>query len=186
MTDHDDDRPSAIQRETSAQHIVVRRTSPHGVPVTALPERSSRAHRIPDPDEVQTVMIEQLDPLDIRIDGRFDSIFPASFDNRLRQHNDKRFRKLWGWLGGVAGTALVALIAAGKSWLTEARTEGAAEYRIQIIERDAERNRSEAKAEIDRLRLEIDSLRATMYRGARGRDDQPDPPVSSASKRTLP
>lgn len=134
-----------------------------GVPAYAI-DRPSRAMQAA---EESSDALPAVDPLDERIDRRFD----------LR--SSRSLRRVWRGLAGVAGAAIVSLGAAAKGMLSDARAEGEGKVRIEVIERDLERLRTDLAA----ARMETDALRGMLYRA--GRRDEPDPPpITSASKRT--
>jgi hypothetical protein len=156
----------------------VRRTSPHGVPV-AVGDFASRPIRA-------TSEMDAIDPLDLRIDARVAALFPSHFDAQLTATTQKKFRRVWVAVVVAAAGSAGSMWAGVRSALDDARSEGADKLRIQVIERDAERAATEARAAHERLRFEIDSLRSEIYyRPAmpRRRDDQPDLPTTGASPR---
>lgn len=121
---------------------------PNGVPVVVI-ERPSRGNLRVEDDSGAAA-----DPLDARI------------DERVSHHSARTVRKLWRGLAGVAGVALGALVAAGSAALDERERRGVEREQQRTLVRD-----------LERLRFEIDSLRASVYAAPRWRrDDQPDPP----------
>lgn len=162
--DDDPDTDERLLRPDSVNRRPRLRTSPNGVPAYAI-DRPSRAMVAVSPEESG----DALDPLDARIDARFDV------------RSTRSLRRVWRGLAGVAGAAIVALGAAAKGMLSDARSEGEAKVRIEVIERDLERLRTDLAA----ARMQADTLRGLLYRT--GRRDEPDPPpITSASKRTGP
>lgn len=158
--DHDDDPTPVRTGPGSSSGIRLRLHTPaDGRPITT-DHVAVVLDPVPPRARTRSDSEEQLDPLDARIEARIEA------------HGAKRFRRLWRWLAGVAGGTLVALGAAAKSMLTDAGAAGADRVRVQVIERD-----------LDRLRSELEQLRAVVYRTRR---DEPDPPTTSASKRTSP